>query len=75
MADSGAHVRLGHEVAFPHGTNLEVNILKGELKSYGSTIIKRQSSKAEREGTFDSGQLRSGADRPSGPNAVWNKQF
>src|ERR1700722_3127591 len=41
----------------------------------GSTIIKRKSSKTEREGTVDSGQLRRGADRPSGPNAVWNKQF
>jgi hypothetical protein len=42
---------------------------------YGSTIIKRQSSETEWEGTLDSGQLRCGADRPSGPNAVWIKQF
>src|SRR5258708_27441781 len=49
--------------------------LKGEHESYGTTIIKRQSSKTEREGTLNSGQLRRGADRPSGPNAVWNKQF
>ena len=49
--------------------------LKGELKSYGSTIIKQQSSETQREGTLDSGQLRRGADRPSGPNVVWNKQF
>src|SRR3984957_10652608 len=48
--------------------------LKEEMKR-GSTIIKRKSSKTEREGTPDSGQLRRGADRPSGPNAVWNKQF
>src|SRR4029077_12318856 len=52
-----------------------LSIERGNAKSYGSTIIKRQSSKTEREGTLDSGQLRGGADRPSGPNAVWNKQF
>src|SRR5712692_6010878 len=75
IADSDAHVRRWAHSCFPTYRQFRSRHLKGESESYGSTIIKRQSPKTEREGTLDSGQLRRGADRPSGPNAVWNKQF
>src|SRR5712692_8310803 len=75
IADSDAHVRRWAHSCFPTYRQFRSRHLKGESESYGSTIIKRQSSTTEREGTLNSGQLRRGADRPSGPNAVWNKQF
>src|SRR5882724_4958970 len=75
IAHPHANVRCWTYSCFPSRGRFRGCQLKGESESYGSTIIKRQSSKTEREGTLDSGQLRRGADRPSGPNAVWNKQF
>src|SRR6266478_2346440 len=75
IAHPHANVRCWTYSCFPSPGRFRGCQLKGESESYGSTIIKRQSSKTEREGTLDSRQLRCGADRPSGPNAVWNKQF
>ena len=56
-------------------TSFSSSQLKKENVKNGSTIIERKSSKTEREGTLDSGQLRCGADRSSTTDAIRRKQL